>query len=136
MITLSNAVENLLKDDVIQQTYIYSYKSKKYWKLTQPITVELSNGKIISIPIGFEYDMASVPKFLWSFIRPFNDGLLGYLIHDYLYINKDKHNLTRKECDEEMLIWCNVVNHTGKFDNKLRYVFVRALGWLYWCNII
>lgn len=136
MITISNVVDKLLTDDVVQQTYIYSYKSKKYWKLTQPITIELSTGKIISVPIGFEYDMSSVPKWLWSFLRPFNDALLGYLIHDYLYIKKDKHDLSRKECDKEMLLWCNITNPKGKFDNKLRYVFVRLFGWLYWYNIV
>lgn len=136
MITLSNAVSKLLKDNVIQQTYIYSYRSKKYWKLTQAIQVELSNGIVLDIPIGFEYDMSSVPKWLWGVLSPFNDALLGYLIHDYLYIYKDKHTMNRKECDKEMLLWCNTVNRRGKGDNKLRYLFVRLFGWLWWKNIV
>lgn len=136
MITKYNIVSKLLKDDLIKQSYVYSYRSKKYWKVIEPLTIELSTGKIINIPIGFYYDMSTVPKFLWGIVRPFNDALFAYLIHDYLYIHQEKHNMTRKEADKEMLYWSNIVNRRNKFDNKMRYFFVRVFGWLYWYKII
>ncbi len=133
-INKNNVIDALMTDDLIIQSYVYSDSSSKYWKLKDPLTVELSNGKIINIPKGFYYDMSTVPKWLWSIIRPFNDGLFGYLVHDRLYIIKN-HNLTRKECDKEMLFWTNITNK-NKFDNYLRYFFVRLLGWLVWYEII
>lgn len=129
-----NVVEQLLSDELIIQSYVYSDKSSKYWKIQNPITVQLSNGKIINIPKGFLYDMSTVPKWLWSIVRPFNDGLFGYLIHDRLYVIRD-HNMTRLQCDKEMLFWTKITNK-NKFDNYIRYTFVRMFGWLWWKKII
>ena len=133
-ITKDNVVEQLLSDELIVQSYIYSDKSGKYWKIQNPITVELSNGEVINIPKGFVYDMSTVPKWLWSFVRPVNDGLFGYLVHDVLYVNKVK-GMTRKQVDKEMLFWTNITND-NKFDNKFRYTIVRLLGWLWWYKIL
>lgn len=133
-ITKDNIVEQLLTDELIVQSYIYSDKSSKYWRIDKPITVILSTGKIINIPKGFTYDMSTVPKWLWSIVRPFNDGLFAYLVHDRLYVIRD-HSMTRKQVDDEMLFWANIVND-NKFDNKLRYFFVRILGWLWWHKIV
>ena len=133
-ITKDNVVEQLLSDELIVQSYVYSDKSGKYWKIQNPITVELSNGEVINIPKGFVYDMSTVPKWLWSFVRPVNDGLFGYLVHDVLYVNKVK-GMTRKQVDKEMLFWTNITND-NKFDNKFRYTIVRLLGWLWWYKIL
>lgn len=133
-ITKDNVVEQLMTDELIVQSYVYSDKSSKYWKIQQPITIMLSNRKVVNIPKGFVYDMSTVPKWLWSFVRPFNDGLFGYLIHDRLYVIRD-HNMTRKQVDKEMLFWLNITNK-NKFDNYLRYYIVRLLGWLWWKKII
>ena len=133
-ITKDNVVEQLLSDELIVQSYIYSDKSGKYWKIQQSLTVELSNGKIINVPKGFVYDMSTVPKWLWSFVRPVNDGLFGYLVHDVLYINR-VNGMTRKQADKEMLFWTSIVN-SNKFDNYLRYYIVRLLGWLWWYKIL
>ena len=133
-ITKDNVVKELLKDDLIVQSYVYSYKSEKYWSIQKPLVIELSDGDILIIPKGFCYDMSTVPKWLWSIVRPFNDGLIGYLIHDYLYVHQEQHKLTRKQVDKEMLFWTNLTNE-NKFDNKFRYYIVRALGWLWWKKI-
>jgi hypothetical protein len=133
-ITKDNIIEQLLTDELIVQSYVYSDKSSKYWKIQQPITVTLSNGKVINIPKGFVYDMSTVPKWLWSLVRPFNDGLFGYLVHDILYVQR-AHDMTRLQCDKEMLFWTNLTN-SNKFDNYLRYMFVRMFGWIWWKKIL
>ena len=134
-ISKENIIERLESDDLIIQSYVYSDKSSKYWKIQESLTVQLiTANKIINIPKGFYYDMSTVPKILWSFVRPFNDGLFGYLVHDALYI-KRSHGLSRKQCDLEMLAWTNLTNK-NKFDNLLRYYVVRALGWLWWYKIV
>lgn len=133
-ITKDNIIEKLLTDELIVQSYVYSEKSAKYWKIQEPLTITLSNEKIINIGKGFYYDMSTVPKWLWSIVRPYNDGLFAYLIHDRLYIIRD-HNMTRKEVDDEMLYWLKIINK-NKFDNYLRYFFVRTFGWLWWYKLI
>lgn len=134
MITKDNVIEQLMTDELITQSYVYSNNSQKYWKIQQPITVKLSNDKIINVPKGFLYDMSTVPKWLWSIVRPFNDGLFGYLVHDRLYVIRD-HDMTRLQCDKEMLFWTNLTND-NKFDNYIRYAFVRLLGWLWWYKFV
>lgn len=131
MVNLSNVVDRMMTDNLIIQSYVYSYKSKKYWKIINKINVLLSNDEVIVIPKGFYYDMATVPKWLWSLVRPYNDGLIAFLIHDYLYVHQDVHSMNRYEADMEMLIWLNRTN-SNKFDNYLRFFFVRLLGWLWW----
>jgi hypothetical protein len=133
-ITKDNVIEKLMTDELIVQSYVYSDRSSKYWKILKPLTVNLSNDEIITIEKDFYYDMSTVPKWLWSFARPYNDGLVGYLIHDRLYVIRD-HNMTRKEADKEMLFWTNITNK-NKFDNYVRYFFVRLFGWLWWYKII
>ena len=133
-ITKDNVIDNLMTDELIVQSYVYSNKSSKYWKIQQPLTIILSNEQIINIGKGFCYDMSTVPKWLWSIVRPFNDGLLGYLIHDRLYVIRN-HNMSRKEVDKEMLFWTNLTNN-NKLDNYIRYFFVRLFGWLWWYNIV
>lgn len=132
MITVENVLSELEKDNVIVQSYVYSEKSAKYWKLEKDVVVELSNKTVLTIPKGYVYDMATVPKWLWSFVRPFNDGLFGTLIHDYLYVNRIG---TRRQADREYLFWNNLTNK-NKFDNYIRYYTVRAFGWILWYGVL
>jgi len=134
LITKNNVIQELLTDDLIVQSFVYSDKSAKYWKIQKPLGIQLSNGVVINILSGFTYDMSTVPKWLWSVVRPFNDGLFGYLVHDALYLDRS-HGMTRKECDDEMLFWTTLTNK-NKFDNKLRWVIVRLLGWAWWNKIL
>lgn len=132
-ITKDNVIDELMTDSLIVQSYVYSDKSSKFWKIREPLTVQLSTGKIINIPRDFYYDMSTVPKWLWSITRPYNDGLFGYLVHDCLYVIRN-HKLTRKEVDREMLFWTNITN-SNKFDNYFRYVIVRLVGWWVWFKL-
>jgi hypothetical protein len=130
--TKENIVELLLTDDFIQLSYVYSYASKKYWRLCNDVTVMLSNGSVITIPKGFYTDLSSVPKLLWSIERPYGDFVFGSIVHDYLYHIKIYN---RKFCDNEMLYWSKVINtqkFINKIDNYIRYGAVRFFGWIVW----
>lgn len=42
------------------------------------------------IPIHFEFDLASIPRFLWPIISSFELSIAAPLIHDYLYRYKGR----------------------------------------------
>lgn len=132
IITKDNVLEILASEDVIQHSYIFFTTGKKKWKITKPVTVQLTDGKVITIPEGYKWDMASVPRGFWGLVSPYNDGLLGTLIHDYMYTEKIN---TVTAANKEYLFWNNLTNK-NKVDNYLRYIYVSLFGWLAWYDII
>lgn len=112
---------------------ILEYIGGKKWKTAKEIEVSLSDGSLLKIPIGFETDLSTVPKILWGVFPPFGDFLLAAIVHDYLYITKDKRG--RKFADKEMLRLSNLHNK-NKVDNYIRFFAVRMFGVLYWYDII
>ena len=65
------------------------------------------NGRILTVPAGFESDGASVPRFLWSTVSPALDPrtLRAAIAHDYLY-RTTPPGWTRKEADELFYDFC------------------------------
>ena len=62
------------------------------------------NGRIVVVPVGFESDGASVPRFFWRVVFPPGDtkALRAAFVHDYLY-RKYLEGWTRAEADELFL---------------------------------
>ena len=58
--------------------------STRNWKLIKPWRYNI-NGVEYIIPAGFEFDGASIPKFLRTFFSPVGVLLIGGLVHDYMY---------------------------------------------------
>lgn len=108
------------------------FENPKYILLKE-IRVRLRDGRIITIPKGFIWDLSSVPRFLWWLFPPDGDFEFASLIHDYLYWAKI---MSRERADVEMFDWSKAVaGTTGKntwsdVDNWIRYAYVRILGWV------
>ncbi len=93
--------------------------------------------KDITVPKGFCYDGASVPRLA---LTPFGfqrDGIHrpAALVHDWLYVrrgwNGDQQRYSREDADrlfKEMLIGCGVKG----WHVAIAYAFVRAFGWIAW----
>lgn len=136
VITLDN-IKALQEDgsSVIVRRRVVGSNSKPYYRLEDSLTLELSDGGLITIPAGFIWDLSSVPRFLWGVLPPDGDFELASAIHDYLYINKVRD---RKFSDKEMLLWSKATSGTlnkvslRNFDNQLRYIAVRLFGWIVW----
>lgn len=146
MITLAN-ISSLQKEvSVINKSRLRGNNTCPRYRLNNELKIQLSNGINITIPKGFEWDQASVPRFAWALFGPDGDFELAYLIHDYLWIMKEEMavhfeyyemELPRKFTDDEMLRWAKVTNGTKKisyrnFDNWTRYYAVRIFGGLVW----
>lgn len=126
MITLENVIESLKNEEVIQLCPIYREGTNvSMFRLLKDITVQLSNGDVVTIPRGFKTDLSSVPNFLWSVFSPYGNFLLAAIIHDYLYV---KDYISQKFADKEMLIWSDRINPKNRVDNYLRYIAVRLFG--------
>jgi len=79
------------------------------WELLEDfacaVVVHPGDGALeILVPAGFRYDLASVPRFLWRLIAPFELGLAAATVHDWLYRNggvvrSRTWRLTRAESD-------------------------------------
>jgi len=150
MITFEN-ISRLQKEySLISKTKIRGNNSKPRYRLDVTLEIQLSNGMNITIPKGFEWDLSTVPRFAWGTLAPDGDFELAYLIHDYLWVNKEEMaihfeyydmNFNQKFTDDEMLKWAKVTNGTENIsfrniDNYIRYYGVRTFGWLVWNGYI
>lgn len=82
---------------------------KDNWILTEAFHY-VGNFFDINLPKGFVTDLASIPRFLWRIIAPFELSLTAPIVHDFLYRNQGTvftNNIyltfTRKEVDDLFL---------------------------------
>lgn len=138
-----------ITDNPVKISYITDSRRRTKWKtfkLEKQVKVRLSNGKIIEIEEGFEWDLSSVPRLLSWILLPYGNFLIAALIHDWLYQNSDKitqewflgdSETARKFSDKEMLLWSKAMQGTinisfYNIDNYLRYYAVRLFGRKVW----
>ncbi len=51
---------------------------------------------VITVPEGFIYDGASVPRAAWNIVRPFGRTLRASVIHDWLYDRRGRWDATMR----------------------------------------
>ncbi len=102
-----------LKSPVV--TYIVD---RQTWRLEEPYSYQHGEN-LISIPAGFEFDLASIPRAIWWLAAPFELSIAAPLLHDYLYRYGGKppkgvitppREYTRKEAD---LLFREVMKEEG-----------------------
>lgn len=112
----------------------------RQWRIQDDFHFELKGEKYV-IPAGFEFDGASVPKFLAMWLSPVGVLLMGGLVHDYIYkfatlTHDDKKrtncgHMTQKEADQIFRDICIEVNGF-KLMNYLAYWSLRLAGFVAW----
>jgi len=107
------------------------------WELLRDATYHTKANEFSTVHVGFLFDWASIPRFLWWLFPPAGDGSNCYgiaaLWHDHLYI---KHTIggreiTRKEADGlfyEIMIYIKV----NKAVALTMWSAVRSFGWRGW----
>ena len=108
------------------------------WKIEQDFNYTLNDVEY-KIPAGFEFDGASVPKFLATFLSPVGVLLMGGLVHDYGYkfatlMKKDGSNIgyhDQKHMDGLFRDICIEVNGFRVL-NYLAYWSLRLAGFVAW----
>lgn len=91
------------------------------------VTTVWSKVDRITIPKGFIFDGASIPKIFWILVwSPWDTDILwAALVHDYLYSKRYKN---RKYCDDVLLEWM-VNSGASKHKRFLIYWAVRLFWW-------
>ena len=111
---------------------------KRHWEVAEDFWFELE-GKNYIIPAGFQFDGASVPKFLATFLSPVGVLLMGGLVHDYGYKYATLHTEDGDDIGyKDQAYWdrifrdiCIEVNGF-KFLNYLAYWTLRLAGFVAW----
>ncbi|SVC78608.1 uncharacterized protein METZ01_LOCUS331462 [marine metagenome] len=64
---------------------------------------DTSKTETITVPTGFETDLASVPRALWAFIAPF-DVARAAIIHDLLYKTIRQYRWEKRDEEDKELV--------------------------------
>jgi hypothetical protein len=84
--------------------------------------------EVIRIPAGFITDFASVPRFLWGIIPPWDKYGKAAVVHDFCY---GLELYPRKRCDEIFLEGMTVLN-VPLWKRQTMYYAVRIFGQAVW----
>ena len=112
--------------------------SLKTWQSIVP-TIQVNNQRLlITVPKGFNTDLASIARPMWSIISPW-DIARAAVVHDMLYgylrSNKDKFskrriNMLRHHADDIFRQGMRDADpEIPKWKIQICYYFVRSLGW-------
>ena len=110
----------------------------RQWIVAKDFTYTLDAVEYV-IPKGFQFDGASIPKFLHTWLSPTGVLLMGGLVHDYAYKyatlkRKDKGTwgmMTQKDADQ-IFRDINIEINGFKFLNYLAYWALRIGGFVAW----
>ena len=109
------------------------------WRLEEEYTYR-DGVHAISVPDGFRFDLASIPRIFWWLIAPFELSVAAPLLHDFLYEHngapppgavEPPRTYSRREADHLFRHVMEVEGVPG-WRRTLAFVAVRAFGWLGW----
>lgn len=84
------------------------------------------NGDLISVPTGFTFDGATIPRFFWRLCGPpmHHENVRAACVHDFIYTKK---RLPRKKCDS-LFYDALIIEGKNSVIAKLMYCAVRLFG--------
>lgn len=94
----------------------------------------------LTVPAGWETDLASVPPLMRHYINSFAFGIAGPLLHDFLYEHggdppdgtcRPWRHFTRPEVDA-MFLQLMRAERVPRSRRHFAYRVVRLLGWTHW----
>lgn len=119
---------------------IISHVEGDNWRLDESYSHPVEGNVTITVPKGFIFDLASVPKFARWFITPFELSIIAPLVHDFIYVFAGKvpsehvdptKVFTRLEAD---VIFLKIMEEEkiSLAKRQIAYRAVRTFGWLFW----
>jgi len=109
------------------------------WVITKDWKYKIDGTEYV-IPAGFQFDGASIPKFLRSFFSPVGVLLIGGLVHDYMYKYTACKPLNKKDAllvvdqkrADQIFRDINIEVNGFYFMNYLAYWSLRIGGFVAW----
>jgi hypothetical protein len=107
-----------------------------YAVLTAPLHFQPPTGPLITVPVAYITDFASVPRIFWSIFPPY-DPYYGApaIVHDYGYSTKGDFGLglklTRADVDR-MFLMAMILQDTERWRRNILYAGVRLGGASTW----
>ena len=113
--------------------------STRNWVITEDWKYNI-NGSEYVIPAGFQFDGASIPKFLRTFFSPVGVLLIGGLVHDYMYkytackpsTKKGSLLIVDQKKADQIFRDINIEVNGFYFMNYLAYWSLRIGGFVAW----
>ena len=113
--------------------------STRNWELLQDWKYNIDGTEYV-IPKGFQFDGASIPKFLRTFFSPVGVLLIGGLVHDFMYkytvckptSKKDALLVVDQKKADQIFRDINIVVNGFYTMNYLAYWSLRLGGWVAW----
>lgn len=129
-----------VKDGIPPVKVTYSVE-RDIWELVERYCIQVQDVHY-TIPEGYTFDLASIPRGVWTLIAPFELSLVAPLLHDFQYEHKGElpigsmmppHKMGRKEVDK---IFYEIMKMEGVswWRRQLAYRAVRWFGGSYWKN--
>ena len=111
----------------------------RHWEVADDWAFEISGEEYI-IPQGFQFDGASIPKFLHTWLSPTGVLLMGGLVHDYAYKyetllrsgQKETMGVIDQKKADEIFRDINIEQNGFHFLNNLAYWALRIGGFMAW----
>jgi hypothetical protein len=110
---------------------------RRLWRLERHYDYrDVEGARDIRVPVGFLFDLSSVPRPLWWLIAPFDLSIVAPLIHDFLYryggsppgnAVTPPHAYSRAEADR---LFRTIMEQEGvaRWRRVAAYAAVRAFG--------
>ena len=112
----------------INQAEIEQLPDGRRWRLTDSFGFWSFSTGLITVPQGFETDLASVPKLFWNILPPFGRYTDAAILHDYLYRTQV---YPRATCDRLLLLAMRV-SLVKRWQRTVIYLNVRWFGEIAW----
>lgn len=100
-------------------------------ELLAPLTYEWTDGTIYKVPKGFKTDFASIPRLLWSIIKPTGKWSNASVLHDYLYDNGYKIGVDRRKADK-IFYDAMIDSHVANITANIMWFCVRAFAYFHY----
>jgi hypothetical protein len=89
--------------DVMVPPNIAYHPRRGCWEVISDFTIDIDNIKI-TIPAGFETDLATIPWAMRGLINTYELGLTAPIVHDYCYVQQgligaDGRSICREQAD-------------------------------------
>ena len=98
------------------------------WKLLEPFEYHLgikNSGIILGVPEGFVTDFASIPRFFWRVLPPWNTHGKAAVLHDWCY----QSGILSRVVSDAIFLEAMMVLGVVWWKRYALYAAVRLFGW-------